>query len=96
MGTKACSICEVTKASNSQTFSTIKEMEDSFKKYSENNLLGLYGRQIQITIEKLFTLEQFHLCDLIIKLSSEKQTEARDQLLRDIEGIYLEQLDHVS
>jgi hypothetical protein len=51
----------------------MNQMESEFKKYAENNLLGLYGRRLQTSIEKLFTLEQFHICDLLVKLTAEKK-----------------------
>lgn len=58
-------------------------------------MLGLYGTRIQRSIEKLFTLEQIHVCDMLIKLSCQQKIQERDQLLVDIESIDLEKLDHV-
>ena len=91
-----CTTCNVEKTEPKYTtFSSISQIEKEFKQYADNNLLGLYGRRLQVIIEKLFTLEQFHLCDLLVKLSVEKKNEARDKLIFDLESINLEQLDHV-
>lgn len=89
MGVSSCTKCEEDSRPSNWTFSSVMEMEKQFKKYAEDNLLALYGRRLQYAIEKLYTLEQFHICDLLIKLSCEKRLAERDELLMDIEKIDL-------
>lgn len=96
MGNSFCATCEEpSRLPKNRMFNSIAQMEKAFKKYAQDNLLGLYGTRIQRSIEKLFTLEQIHVCDMLIKLSCQQRIQERDQLLVDIESIDLEKLDHV-
>ena len=70
-------------------------MEEEFKAYAENNLLGMYGPRMQKAVEQLFLFGQKHVCDLLIRLTCEKQLQKRDKILEDVEGLNLEELDHV-
>ena len=70
-------------------------MEERFKSYAESNILGMYSPRIQKAIEELYLFGQKHVCDLLIRLTCQKKIEKRDKVLDDIEGINLEQLDHV-
>lgn len=52
-------------------------------------MVGLYSVRMQKTIEKLYTLDQIELCNLIIKLSCTKLQDKRDGMLDDIDSIDL-------
>lgn len=47
-------------------------------------MLGFYSVRMQKSIERLYTLGQSHICNLIIRLTCEKCTIARDNLLDDV------------
>jgi hypothetical protein len=47
-------------------------------------MLGFYSVRMQKNIERLFTLGQMHIYDLIIRLTCDKQTDKRDRLLDDV------------
>lgn len=52
-------------------------------------MLGFYSVRVQKNIEKLYTLGQVNLCNVIIRLTCEQKTTIRDSMLDDIERIDL-------
>lgn len=82
----------MTKYSN---FQTIAEITEKFKIYAEDNMIALFSGRMQVCIERLYTLGQKHVSDVLINLNFEKKYVLLEKMIEDIENINLEELDHV-